>query len=92
MNDACEIESTIGDPDETQDSEPRGNDSSKSNSITSEHSLHSVGVTASSQVSWVNINEIVCMYTFEHANRNNEQMDGFLLINWFCYKKTEFVE
>jgi thousand and one amino acid protein kinase len=58
MNDACEIESTIGDPEEIQDIEPRGNDSSKSNSITSEHSLHSVGVTASSQVSWVNTNKI----------------------------------
>lgn len=51
MVDTCETESAIGDTDDTQD-EHAGGDSSKSNSITSEHSIHSVGVSAaSSQVS-----------------------------------------
>ncbi|XP_075156748.1 serine/threonine-protein kinase Tao isoform X2 [Haematobia irritans] len=51
MVDSCETESAVGDTDDTQD-EHAGGDSSKSNSITSEHSIHSVGVSAaSSQVS-----------------------------------------
>ncbi|TMW51704.1 hypothetical protein DOY81_003196 [Sarcophaga bullata] len=51
MVDTCETESAIGDTDDTQD-EHAGGDSSKSNSITSEHSIQSVGVSAaSSQVS-----------------------------------------
>lgn len=51
MVDSCETESAIGDADDTPD-EQTGGDSSKSNSITSEHSIHSVGVSAaSSQVS-----------------------------------------
>ncbi|PSN30012.1 Serine/threonine-protein kinase TAO1 [Blattella germanica] len=61
MIDAFENESTVGDADDialryitdTPD-EQTGGDSSKSNSITSEHSLHSVGVSASSQSSSTN--------------------------------------
>lgn len=41
MIDSCETESTVGDAEDTPD-EQIGGDSSKSNSITSEHSLHSV--------------------------------------------------
>lgn len=47
MVDTCETESAIGDTDDTQD-EHAGGDSSKSNSITSEHSIQSVGVSAAS--------------------------------------------
>ncbi|XP_020717402.1 serine/threonine-protein kinase Tao isoform X2 [Ceratitis capitata] len=50
MVDTCETESAIGDTDDTQD-EHAGGDSSKSNSITSEHSIHSVGVSAASSQS-----------------------------------------
>lgn len=51
MVDTCETESAVGDTDDQQD-DHAGGDSSKSNSITSEHSIHSVGVSAaSSQVS-----------------------------------------
>jgi thousand and one amino acid protein kinase len=50
MVDSCETESTIGDADEVQD-EQAGGDSSKSNSITSEHSLQSVGISAASSQS-----------------------------------------
>ncbi|XP_032451619.1 serine/threonine-protein kinase Tao isoform X2 [Nasonia vitripennis] len=46
MIDTCETESQVGDAD--------GGDSSKSNSITSEHSIHSMGVSASSQSSSTN--------------------------------------
>lgn len=53
MVDSCETESTIGDVDDAQD-EQTGGDSSKSNSVTSEHSVHSVGVSASSQSSSTN--------------------------------------
>ncbi|TGZ54126.1 Serine/threonine-protein kinase TAO1 [Temnothorax longispinosus] len=53
MIDACETESTVGDADDTPD-EQTGGDSSKSNSITSEHSIHSMGVSASSQSSSTN--------------------------------------
>ncbi|KAJ8668298.1 hypothetical protein QAD02_009961 [Eretmocerus hayati] len=53
MIDTCETESQIGDADDTTD-EPTGGDSSKSNSITSEHSIHSMGVSASSQSSSTN--------------------------------------
>uniref|UniRef100_A0A1L8DML7 non-specific serine/threonine protein kinase n=1 Tax=Nyssomyia neivai TaxID=330878 RepID=A0A1L8DML7_9DIPT len=42
MIDSCETESTMGDAEDTPD-EQTGGDSSKSNSITSEHSMHSVG-------------------------------------------------
>lgn len=62
MVDSCETESNIGDADDTPD-EQIGGDSSKSNSITSEHSIHSVGVTASSQVSYFSnhvLYEIFC--------------------------------
>ncbi|KAJ3650574.1 hypothetical protein Zmor_016664 [Zophobas morio] len=52
MVDSCETESTI-DVDDTPD-EHAGGDSSKSNSVTSEHSVHSVGVSASSQSSSTN--------------------------------------
>lgn len=48
MTDACENESTVGDVDDTPE-EPAGGDSSKSNSINSEHSGHSLVVSASSQ-------------------------------------------
>lgn len=47
MADACETESTIGDSEDTPD-EHTGGDSSKSNSITSEHSLQSIGISANS--------------------------------------------
>ncbi|KAK5638578.1 hypothetical protein RI129_012873 [Pyrocoelia pectoralis] len=53
MVESCETESTIEDVDDTPD-EHTGGDSSKSNSITSEHSIHSVGVSASSQSSSTN--------------------------------------
>lgn len=53
MIDSCESESTVGDADDTPD-EQAGGDSSKSNSITSEHSIHSIGVSASSQSSSTN--------------------------------------
>ncbi|KAI4455074.1 serine/threonine-protein kinase tao1-like protein [Holotrichia oblita] len=52
MNDSGETESTI-DNDDTPDEHACG-DSSKSNSVTSEHSVHSVGVSASSQSSSTN--------------------------------------
>ncbi|KAK9876367.1 hypothetical protein WA026_012676 [Henosepilachna vigintioctopunctata] len=52
MVDNCENESTI-DVDDVPD-EHTGGDSSKSNSVTSEHSVHSVGVSASSQSSSTN--------------------------------------
>lgn len=47
MVDSCEAESTVGDSEDTLD-EHAGGDSSKSNSINSEHSLHSVGISAAS--------------------------------------------
>jgi len=47
MVDTCETESAVGDADDQQD-DHAGGDSSKSNSITSEHSIHSVGVSAAS--------------------------------------------
>lgn len=69
MVENCETESTIGetpgpfrfddvtfsflDVDDVPD-EHTGGDSSKSNSVTSEHSVHSVGVSASSQSSSTN--------------------------------------
>lgn len=49
MIDSCETESTVGE-DEVQDDQI-GGDSSKSNSITSEHSMQSVGLATSSHVS-----------------------------------------
>ncbi|XP_022902871.1 serine/threonine-protein kinase Tao [Onthophagus taurus] len=52
MNDSCETESTL-DNEEIIDDNACG-DSSKSNSVTSEHSVHSVGVSASSQSSSTN--------------------------------------
>ncbi|XP_018568406.1 serine/threonine-protein kinase Tao isoform X2 [Anoplophora glabripennis] len=52
MVENCETESTI-DVDDVPD-EHTGGDSSKSNSVTSEHSVHSVGVSASSQSSSTN--------------------------------------
>lgn len=52
MIENCETESTI-DVDDTPD-EHTGGDSSKSNSVTSEQSVHSVGVSASSQSSSTN--------------------------------------
>lgn len=50
MVDSCETESTIGDSEEAND-EQTGGDSSKSNSITSEHSIQSVGISANSSQS-----------------------------------------
>ena len=50
MIESCETESAIGDADDTPD-EQTGGDSSKSNSITSEHSLHSVGISVASSQS-----------------------------------------
>ncbi|KAH8420664.1 hypothetical protein KR222_010392 [Zaprionus bogoriensis] len=50
MVDTCETESAVGDIDDQQD-DHAGGDSSKSNSITSEHSIHSVGVSAASSQS-----------------------------------------
>lgn len=60
MVDSCETESAIGDSEDTPD-EHTGGDSSKSNSINSEHSLHSVGISATS--SQVNIcsSELKCV-------------------------------
>ncbi|KAK7605013.1 hypothetical protein V9T40_006199 [Parthenolecanium corni] len=52
MKDACETESTV-DADDTPDDQT-GGESSKSNSITSEHSVQSIGVSASSQSSSTN--------------------------------------
>lgn len=52
MVDNCETESNLGDPEDTPD-EQIGGDSSKSNSITSEHSMQSIGIAASSQVSQI---------------------------------------
>lgn len=49
MVDNCDAESNLGDPEDTPD-EQIGGDSSKSNSITSEHSMQSIGIAASSQV------------------------------------------
>ncbi|BES88078.1 unnamed protein product [Nesidiocoris tenuis] len=54
MIDSCESESTAGDNDDETPDEQAGGDSSKSNSITSEHSIHSIGVSASSQSSSTN--------------------------------------
>lgn len=48
-----ETKKTFSDVDDTPD-EHTGGDSSKSNSVTSEHSVHSVGVSASSQSSSTN--------------------------------------
>lgn len=48
-----ETESNLGDAEDPQD-DHTGGDSSKSNSVTSEHSAHSVGVSASSQSSSTN--------------------------------------
>jgi len=53
MADSCETESQLGDSDLAID-EGAGGDSSKSNSITSEQSVQSVGVSASSQSSSTN--------------------------------------
>ena len=50
MVESCETESTIGDPEDTPD-EQIGGDSSKSNSITSEHSIQSVGLAPNSHSS-----------------------------------------
>ncbi|XP_030382109.1 serine/threonine-protein kinase Tao isoform X2 [Scaptodrosophila lebanonensis] len=50
MVDTCETESAVGDMDDQQD-DHAGGDSSKSNSITSEHSIHSMGVSAASSQS-----------------------------------------
>lgn len=51
MVDNCETESNVGDPDDTPDDQV-GGDSSKSNSITSEHSMQSIGgIVANSQSS-----------------------------------------
>ncbi|XP_070507703.1 serine/threonine-protein kinase Tao [Chironomus tepperi] len=51
MVDNCETESNVGDPDDTPDDQI-GGDSSKSNSITSEHSMQSIGgIVANSQSS-----------------------------------------
>lgn len=47
------LSSSVGDVDDVPD-EHTGGDSSKSNSVTSEHSVHSVGVSASSQSSSTN--------------------------------------
>lgn len=53
MVDSCETESAVGDSEDTPD-EHAGGDSSKSNSITSEHSIQSIGISAtSSQVNCV---------------------------------------
>lgn len=56
MVDNCETESNIDSLPDVDDApeEPTGGDSSKSNSVTSEHSVHSVGVSASSQSSSTN--------------------------------------
>lgn len=57
MNDNCDDHSTIGDDDVSvsdMNDEDGAGGSSKSNSITSEHSLHSTGISASSQGSSTN--------------------------------------
>ncbi|XP_067014995.1 serine/threonine-protein kinase Tao isoform X2 [Anabrus simplex] len=53
MVEAYENDSVVADADDTPD-EQTGGDSSKSNSITSDHSIHSIGNTASSQSSSTN--------------------------------------
>lgn len=77
MVDTCETESAVGDTDDTQD-EHAGGDSSKSNSITSEHSIHSVGVSAaSSQVVRIpHAIPVVVMYV----------LTGFhIFFSFFCF-------
>lgn len=65
MVDSCETESAVGDSEDTPD-EHAGGDSSKSNSITSEHSLQSVGISAtSSQVSGLNFSFMLINYNFQ---------------------------
>ena len=53
MVESCETESTVGDG-EGEDEPLGGGDSSKSNSITSEQSIQSTGISASSQSSSTN--------------------------------------
>lgn len=48
MVESCENESAAGDSEDTPDVQASGGDSSRSNSINSEHSLHSVGISATS--------------------------------------------
>lgn len=81
MVDSCETESTIGDPDEVQD-EQTGGDSSKSNSITSEHSLHSVGISAASSQSSSNnsipqgMNQQQNMIMTRNLSRHHQNASG----------------
>lgn len=81
MVDSCETESTIGDPDEVQD-EQTGGDSSKSNSITSEHSLHSVGISAASSQSSSNnsipqgMNQQHSMIMTRNSTRHHQNASG----------------
>lgn len=63
MVDSCEVESTVGDSEDTMD-EHAGGDSSKSNSINSEHSLHSVGISAASS----QVGSRICFPKREHLN------------------------
>lgn len=71
MVDTCETESAVGDTDDTQD-EHAGGDSSKSNSITSEHSIQSVGVSAASsqvvnndQLNFIEIETKILFFMFD---------------------------
>lgn len=65
-----------------------GGESSKSNSITSEHSIHSIGVSASSHSSSTNstpnMNDITNMSTNDHypTARNRHKV---LLIYYYCF-------
>lgn len=68
--------------------EHTGGESSKSNSITSEHSIQSIGVSASSHSSSTNstpnMNEITNMSTNDHypTARNRHKV---LLIYYYCF-------
>ncbi|VVC40944.1 Protein kinase domain,Protein kinase-like domain,Protein kinase, ATP binding site [Cinara cedri] len=81
MVDSYETESTVGDADDTAD-EQTGGESSKSNSITSDHSIQSVGVSASSHSSSTNstpnMNEISNMSTNDHypTARNRHKLSS----------------
>lgn len=57
MIDNCETESTVGEDEPPDDH--IGGDSSKSNSITSEHSMQSVGIATSSHVSVSTLPELI---------------------------------
>lgn len=78
MIDTCESESQVGDGEDTPD-EQTGGDSSKSNSITSEHSIQSVGVSASSQSSSTNSTQLPNADPNDYSSgsvRNRHKLSG----------------